>query len=74
MLRLNYIQKLLSSTHIKNSNTTNVKVKLGVLKISLKRSIYSNTTNVKVKLLTSFSTISLLINIQIQPMLRLNIV
>ena len=50
MLRLNQRQENKEVKNRWNSNTTNVKVKQGVLKISEPIYPYSNTTNVKVKL------------------------
>ena len=54
------------------SNTTNVKVKLSGYPVSRFLLYYSNTTNVKVKQLSQ-SFIHGCSNIQIQPMLRLNL-
>ena len=73
MLRLNIFFIFGIVTSSINSNTTNVKVKRHLL---IGRSIathYSNTTNVKVKPV-NYSITTTRKCIQIQPMLRLNVV
>ena len=54
------------------SNTTNVKVKLYNKLYIKKKGLNSNTTNVKVKLPFA-EALAALLQIQIQPMLRLNL-
>ena len=72
MLRLNGTAPKPKRKIKKNSNTTNVKVKLICKQPHCICTVYSNTTNVKVKRFACLKQPPKLTNIQIQPMLRLN--